>query len=156
MNKSNEMLKSSNKQLAMKSIMNYIENKGLNKETQFDKRKKLLLEQYPFLRPTFESMTKAEIKKLYYQIEKWLLLIDLFCFFADLIVVCWLYFNHFEYNKHNYCTNANDNTQRFICLSITILVMISLLIRYQIKKQYNNCKYFLCLRVSSNTICFYI
>lgn len=152
MNKSNDCIKSNTKKEARKSRTNSIEDNASIKEAQFAKRKRILIEQHSFLRSRFELKNKIDIKKLYYKIERWLMVIDLFCFFADLIVVSWLYFNHFEYNKHNYCTNTFDNVQRFICLGITILVLVSLVVRYIIKQQYINCKYLLFLRVQGNNI----
>ena len=77
-----------------------------------------------------------------------MLYIDVFSFIADFSVVTALYFNHFEYNKHGYKPNNSDNFLRFICLGISILVVFSLIIRYNVYKEYKNVKYMMSLKAS--------
>ena len=81
----------------------------------------------------------------------------MFCFFTDLMVVTWLYFNHFEYNKHNYHTNNSDDIQRFICLSFSLLVCLAITLRYKTCIKYNNLKFLLSLipNIPQQKICYY-
>ena len=84
----------------------------------------------------------------YLKIKKGLTILDTFCLFINIIVVLWLFFNHFEYNKHKYICTKSDNIQRIICLGLSFLVIISLTIRYIIHKKYQFLKYLLTLRIT--------
>lgn len=109
-------------------------------------KKNLLIAKFPNLFIFFEKKTPDDIKLLYKKFRLRLLLIDIFNTIADLIVVTWLYFNHFEYNKHGYKPNRSDNIQRGICLAISVLVIISIIFRYFTKKSFQNIKYLLSMR----------
>ena len=106
----------------------------------------MLIGKFPNLFLQFDKKEPDEIKKFYKSYRIKLILIDCFAFLADLTVVTWLYFNHFNYNMHGYKTNKSDNIQRIICLVITALVIISLIWRYFCKKTVQNYKYLLGLR----------
>jgi hypothetical protein len=84
----------------------------------------------------------------YQRIKKQLMFLDIFCLIMNLIVVLWLFFNHFEYNSHNYSCTKSDNIQRIICLGFSFCVIISLTIRYIIHKNYQFLKYLLALRIN--------
>lgn len=109
-------------------------------------KKTMLVSKFPNLFMQFDKKEPDEIKKLYKSYRKKLIFIDCFASLADLTVVTWLYFNHFNYNKHGYKTNKSDNIQRIICLIITVLVIISIIWRYICKKTAQNYKYLLSLR----------
>ena len=106
----------------------------------------ILIKQIKKLKYVFENMTPEQVKSLYKQLSNYLIIIDSFCFFADLLVVTWLYFNHFKYNSHSYKLNKSDNIQRIICLIISIIVIFSLILRYIIHRKYQNVKFILSLR----------
>ena len=93
-------------------------------------------------------MSPNEIKLLYKKFGNIILWIDIFSFIADLTVVTWLYFNHFNYNKNGYKTIKNDNIIRIICLILSFGVVIALIIRYRVYLQYQNVKYMLSLKAS--------
>ena len=91
-------------------------------------------------------MTPEQVKSLYKQLSNYLFIIDLFCFIADLLIVTWLYFNHFKYNSHGYKLTKSDNIQRIICLIISFIVIISIIQRYVIHRKYQNVKFILSMR----------
>ena len=93
-------------------------------------------------------MTSDEIKVLYKKFGNIILFIDIFSFVADLIVVTWLYFNHFDYNKNGYKPEKKDNIIRIICLALSLGVIIALCIRYKIYVQYQNVKFMLSLKAT--------
>ena len=93
-------------------------------------------------------MSPNEIKLLYKKFGNIILWIDIFSFIADLTVVTWLYFNHFNYNKNGYKTIKKDNIIRIICLILSFGVVIALIIRYRVYLQYQNVKYMLSLKAS--------
>ena len=109
-------------------------------------KQNILLNHFPTLSTKYGQLEPNEIKSFYKKINNIILYIDIFSFLADFFVVTTLYFNHFEYNKHGYKTNKSDNILRFICLILSILVVISLIIRYFFYKQFQNIKFMLSLR----------
>ena len=94
------------------------------------------------------SFFREEIKVLYKKFGNIILYIDVFSFVADLIVVTWLYFNHFDYNKNGYKPKKRDNIIRIICLLLSLGVIIALCIRYRIYVQFQNVKYMLSLKAT--------
>ena len=111
-------------------------------------RKSILFNQYPSLKNKFKESNMDELMINYLKIKKTLMFLDIFCLIMNIIVVLWLYFNHFQYNAHNYtCTNS-DNIQRIICFGFSFCVIISLTARYIIHKKYQFLKYLLTLRIS--------
>ena len=93
-------------------------------------------------------MTSEQVKILYRQLSNYLVIIDSFCFIGDLLVVTWLYFNHFQYNSHGYKLTKSDNIQRIICLIISFIIILSLILRYNIHRKYQNVKFILSLRAN--------
>ena len=122
--------------------------KGGEKTAPLLLRKKTLFDQYPSLKKTFENSSLKDLTETYFKIKKILMFLDIFCLVMNLIVVIWLFFNHFEYNKHLYKCNKSDNIQRIICFVLSFLVMMCLTFRYIIHKNYQFLKYLLTLRVS--------
>ena len=111
-------------------------------------RKSILFNQYPSLKKTFKDSNMEQLMINYLKIKKTLMFLDIFCLIMNIIVVLWLFFNHFQYNKHNFTCTQGDNIQRIICLGFSMLVIISLTIRYIIHKKYQFLKYLLTLRIS--------
>ena len=111
-------------------------------------RKSILFNQYPSLKKTFKDSNMDQLMLNYLKIKKTLMFLDIFCLIMNIIVVLWLFFNHFEYNKHNFTCTQSDNIQRIICFGFSLLVIISLTIRYIIHKKYQFLKYLLTLRIS--------
>ena len=111
-------------------------------------RKFILFNQYPSLKKSFQDFNSDQLMLQYLAIKKNLMFLDIFCLIVNIIVVLWLYFNHFEYNSHNYTCTKSDNIQRIICLCLSFCVIISLTIRYILHKNYQFLKYLLALRMN--------
>ena len=109
-------------------------------------KQNILLNHFPTLNKKYGQLEPNDIKQFYKKINNIILYIDIFSFIADFFVVTALYFNHFDYNKHGYKTNKSDNILRFICLFISISIVLSLIIRYVFYKQFQNIKFMLSLR----------
>jgi hypothetical protein len=97
LNKSNLSNKSNLKKFTKKSFTDTSNGKIQN---SIEIKQSILLNHYPELSKIFGQMTSNEIKVLYKKFGNIILYIDVFSFVADLIVVTWLYFNHFDYNKN--------------------------------------------------------
>jgi len=148
-NKSVISNKSNLKKFSKKSLTNENNTSFISKKkSSIDLKQTYLLDHYSKLKEIFGELNSDEIKSLYKKFSKLLVLIDSFCFIADLIVVTWLYFNHFEYNKHGYKLNKSDKIQRWICAGLTFLVILALIVRYKIHKYYQNLKFILSLRAT--------
>ena len=76
-----------------------LSGKGAEKKAPLLLRKKTLFDQYPSLKKTFENSSLKDLTETYFKIKKILMFLDIFCLGMNLIVVIWLFFNHFEYNK---------------------------------------------------------
>ena len=145
LNKSNLSNKSNLKKFTKKSFTDTSNGKIQN---SIEIKQSILLNHYPELSKIFGQMTSNEIKVLYKKFGNIILYIDVFSFVADLIVVTWLYFNHFDYNKNGYKPKKKDNIIRIICLILSLGVIIALCIRYRIYVQYQNVKYMLSLKAT--------
>ena len=60
-------------------------------------RKSILFNQYPSLKKTFKDSNMDQLMLNYLKIKKTLMFLDIFCLIMNIIVVLWLFFNHFEY-----------------------------------------------------------
>ena len=132
--------------LDMSSNSKNVNNSKIKDPLKF--RKSILFNQYPSLKSTFKDSNMEQLMINYLKIKKTLMFLDIFCLIMNIIVVLWLFFNHFEYNKHNFTCTQGDNIQRIICFGFSMLVIISLTIRYIIHKKYQFLKYLLTLRIS--------
>ena len=115
-------------------------------KNSFILRRELLITKFPKLKAVFFGLDIIEAKYYYKMYNKYILLLDVFCFVSDLIIVTWLYFNHFEYNSHGYRNNYCDNIQKLMCMMLSGLVIVSIILRYVYKQKMNNIKYILSLK----------
>jgi hypothetical protein len=127
----------------------FTDSSNINRiQSSIEIKQTILLNHYPELLKYYGQMSPNEIKLLYKKFGNIILWIDIFSFIADLTVVTWLYFNHFNYNKNGYKTIKKDNIIRIICLILSFGVVVALIIRYRVYLQYQNVKYMLSLKAS--------
>ena len=106
-------------------------------KNSFILRRELMITKFPKLKAVFFGLDIIEAKYYYKMYNKYILLLDVFCFVSDLIIVTWLYFNHFEYNSHGYRNNYCDNIQKLMCMMLSGLVIVSIILRYVYKQKMN-------------------
>jgi hypothetical protein len=71
---------------------------------------------------------------------------DIICFSSNIIVVTWLYFDHFNYVENFYEMSDSINTVRFICLGLGLLAAMTIVARAYNKIIYKNIEFILGLR----------
>ena len=112
-------------------------------------RKQRVFKKYPELAKEFERFPVQQLKFLLKRERKLLIFVDLFCALMDLIVVTWMYFDHFDFIGNNYVISPSSNKSRVICIIISMCVCIAINLRFQVKKRLDNIKFILNMRNKS-------
>jgi hypothetical protein len=95
-------------------------------------------------------MQPLELKILLKRQKNILIALDFMCFLSNIVVVTWLYFNHFEYVNNSYVMSDEINTTRLICLGLSLLSCTSIIARSYNKITYRNIEYMLNIRTKGN------
>jgi hypothetical protein len=100
----------------------------------------------------YKNLQPLELKVLLKRQRNILVALDFICFISNLIVVTWLYFNHFDYVNNSYIMSDDLNTTRLICLGLSFLSCTSIVARAYNKIIYRNVEFILNLRPKSKYI----
>ncbi len=115
-------------------------------------RRQKLFRKYPALGKEYGILTENELKERLKKEGKYLFYTDIFCSISNLIVVTWLYFDHFDFIYNNYEVSPQSNTVRIICLVISAAVCLAIFYRFYKKFNFENLRFLLNKRNSSNCI----
>lgn len=110
------------------------------------KRRDSLFITYPELVSEFGNLDKIDLKMLMTAIIKNLLYIDIFCVCTNILVVTWLYFDHFDYIYNDYKISDHSNIYRITCIILSVIVCIVLIYRSIQKYKMKNLKFLLSMR----------
>jgi hypothetical protein len=130
----------------MEGYTSYIVKRDNSSITRKDK----IMKRYPELQREFGKLSIPQLKFMLRREKKMLIFIDIFCMFIDLIVVTWLYFDHFNFISNDFKIDNTSNTARLICMGLSIAVIFAIILRLQNKRRYDNLKFIMNMRNKCN------
>lgn len=143
---------------------NSISNKSVNFMSQYIgtsaimfngiavKRRMNIFLKYPKLKKKFENYSEIQLYKQMVRQRHILLINDILTCAIDIVIVCWLYFDNFDYVENDYQLKDSDNICRIFCLVLSLIVVSLLLLRNYNKQTYENLKYLQNLRSNCNLL----
>jgi hypothetical protein len=114
-------------------------------------RRKALITKYSQL-SKYQDYEVPELKILINKQRNKILISDTVAVISNIIIVTWLYFNHFEYVNNNYEMTSSINIERCICLGLAIITCISIIAKAYNKRLLKDLEFILGLRSKCNSI----
>lgn len=127
-------------------------SKVYNRENSLVTRKDKIFKIHPELDKKYSNYDLNALKKLKNERTNLLKWIDNFCGVTDIIIITWLYFDHFDLLLNNFAATENSDRAKFICLCLSILVCIAIVIRYFIRNTLEDLNFILNIRHKGKNI----
>ena len=109
----------------------------------FLKRKDILLNKFPQLKEQLIHETKEELHIKLNSNIRLLFWIDLISALADIVIISWAYYDHYDYIDSNYVISDSSNSKRFVFMIISLFICIALISRQFKNISFQNLNYLL-------------